>query len=94
MFMILLSNVVNACSHTKCVSLISNAWFKQLLLIYILINTKYTQGLRCYPLAVNLDKCVANCNTLNDLSNIVCILNKTQDLRIHVSTLFYLEYLG
>ena len=55
----------NTCSHKKCVSLISNAWFKQLIIVCILINTKYTQ------------RCVGNCNTFNYLSNRVCILNKT-----------------
>ena len=42
----------------------------------ILINlhpNKHTQGLHYYPFAVNLDRCVQSCNTLNDLSNRVCI---------------------
>ena len=30
--------------------------------------------------AVKLDTCVGRCNTLNDLSNKVCFLNKTKDL--------------
>ena len=34
---------------------------------------KHTQGLHYYPFAVNLDRCVQSCNTLNDLSNRVCI---------------------
>ena len=29
---------------------------------------------------VKLDRCVGSFNTLNDLSNTVCILNKTKDL--------------
>ena len=37
---------------------------------------EYSQGLRCYPFAVNLERCVGNCNTLNDLSNKVCVSNK------------------
>ena len=37
-----------------------------------------------YPLAVKFDKCVGICNTLNDLSNRVCVPNKTKDLKIHV----------
>ena len=36
---------------------------------------KYSQGLRYYPLAVDLDKCVGSCDTLNDLSNKVCVPN-------------------
>ena len=33
---------------------------------------------------VKLDRCVGSCNTLNDLSNKVCISKKTEDLNIHV----------
>ena len=29
----------------------------------------YTQGLRYYPFAVDLERCVGRCNTLNNLSN-------------------------
>ena len=34
---------------------------------------------------VKLNRCVGSCNTLNDLSNTVCVPNKTEDLNIHVS---------
>ena len=33
-----------------------------------------------YPFAVNLGRCVGSCNTLNDLSDKVCVPNKTKDL--------------
>ena len=33
---------------------------------------------------VKLDRCVGNCNTLNDLSNKVCFANKTEDLNLSV----------
>ena len=33
---------------------------------------------------VNLDRCVGSCNTLNDLSEIVCVSNKTEDLNLCV----------
>ena len=33
---------------------------------------------------VKLEKCVGSCNTLNDLSNKVCVPNRTEDLNIHV----------
>ena len=45
---------------------------------------KYTQGLQYYQFAINLDRCVRSCNTLNDLSNKVCVLNKTEDLNLSV----------
>ena len=53
----------------------------------ILINlytNEYTQGLYYYPFSVNLDRCVGSCNTINDLSNRVCVPNKTEDLNMHV----------
>ena len=37
-----------------------------------------------YPFAVKLDRCVGSCNTLNDLSNKVCVANKTNDLNLSV----------
>ena len=45
---------------------------------------KYTQGLRYYPFAVNLDRCVGSCRTFGDLSNRVCVLNKTEDLSLNL----------
>ena len=33
---------------------------------------------------VKLDRCVGSCNTLNDLSNKLCVLNKTEDLNLSV----------
>ena len=44
-----------------------------------------TQGLQCYTFVVNLDICVGSCNTLNDLSNKVCVAKKkTEDLNLNV----------
>ena len=45
---------------------------------------EYTQGLRYYPFAVNLGKCSGNCNTFDDLSNRVCVSNKTKNLNLNV----------
>ena len=45
---------------------------------------EYSQGLRYYLLADNLDRCVGCCNTLNGLSNKVCVSNKTEDLTLGV----------
>ena len=45
---------------------------------------EYSQGLHYHPLAVNLDKCFGSCNTLNDLSNGVCVSNKIENLNIRV----------
>ena len=45
---------------------------------------EYSQELRYYTYAVNLDRCAGSCNTLNNLSNSVCAPNETEDLNFHV----------
>ena len=35
-----------------------------------------------HPFTVKLDICVGSCNTLNNLSNKVCISNETEDLNL------------
>ena len=52
-----------------------------------LINLRpneHSQEFHYYPFAVKLDRCVGSCNTLNDLSNKVCVANKTNDLNLSV----------
>ena len=44
---------------------------------------EYSQEFHYCPLAVKLDRCVGSCNTLNDLSNKVCIPNKTEHLNLN-----------
>ena len=46
---------------------------------------EYSREFHCFPFAVNLDRCIGSCNTLNGLSNKVCIPNKTEDLNLSVS---------
>ena len=43
-----------------------------------------SQEFHYYPFAIKLDRCVGGCNILNDLSNNVCISNKTEDLNLSV----------
>ena len=45
---------------------------------------EYSREFHYYPFLVKLDRCVGSCNTTNDLSNKVCIPNKTQDLNLSV----------
>ena len=45
---------------------------------------EYSQEFHYYLFAVKLDKCVGSCNTLNDLSNNVCVMNKTEHLNEYV----------
>ena len=47
-------------------------------------SKKYSQELHYYPFAVKLDRCIGSCNTLNDLSNKVCVSNKSGDLILSV----------
>ena len=49
----------------------------QLTLIYLHPN-EYSQEFHYYPFVFKLDRCVGSCNTLNDLSNKVCVPNKTR----------------
>ena len=44
---------------------------------------EYSQRLHYYPFVVNLDRCVGSCNTLNELSNKVCVPTK-KDLNLSV----------
>ena len=45
---------------------------------------EYSQEFHYYPFTVKLDRCVGNCNTLNHLSNKVCVPNKIEDLNLSV----------
>ena len=83
MFIVLLTSIVSASNHTKCISINNQKCEIQPALINLHPN-KYSQELHYYLFAVKLDKCVGSCNTLNDLSNKVCVANKTEDLNMHV----------
>ena len=72
MFIILLTNTVNASNHTKCVSLSNQKCEIQLTLINFHPN-EYSQELYYYQFPVKLDRCVGSCNTHNVLSNKVCV---------------------
>ena len=78
-----LASIFNASSHTKSTSLNNQQCMTQTTLINLHLN-EHTQGLRYYAFAVNLDRCTGSCNTLNDLSNKVCVSNKTEALNLNV----------
>ena len=82
-FIGLVTSIVNASNHTKCVSSSNQKCTTQPTLINLHPN-QYTQGLHYYPFAVNLDRCVGSYNTLNDLSNTVCIPNNAEDLNLSI----------
>ena len=82
-FIGILTSIVRTSNHTKCVSLGNHKCTTQPTLINLHHN-EYIQELHYYPFAVNLDRCVGSCNTLNDFSNKVCIPNKAEDLNLSV----------
>ena len=82
-FMGLLISIVNASNHTNGVSLSNHKCMIQPTLINLYPN-EYSQEFHYYPISVKLDRCVGSCNTLNDLSNKVCVPNKTEDLNLSV----------
>ena len=83
MFMGLLISIVNTSNHTKWV-LLSNQKFMIQPTLINLYPIEYSQGSHYYPFVVKLDRCAGRCNTLNDLSNKVCVPNKTEDLNLSV----------
>ena len=78
-FIGLLTGLLNASNHTKCVPLTYHQRTSQPTLINL-----HPKGLHYYQFAVNLERCVGSCNILNDLFNKVCVLNKTEDLNLNV----------
>ena len=81
MFIRLLTSIVNTSNHTKCISLSNHKSLIQPILINLHPN-EYSQELHYYPFAIKLDRCVESSNTLNDLSNKVCVPKKTEDLNL------------
>ena len=83
MFIGLLTGLVNGSNHTKCGFLINQKCKIQPSLINLYPN-EYCQEFHYYPLGVKLDRFVGSCNTLNDLSNKLCVPNKKEDLNLSV----------
>ena len=68
-------------NYGKCVSLNNQKYMIQATVINLHPNEQ-RQEFHYYSFTVKLDECVGSCNTLNDLSNKVCITNKTEDLNL------------
>ena len=47
-----------------------------------LYSNENSQEFPYSPFVVIFDRCVGSCNSLNDLSNKVCVPNKTEDLNL------------
>ena len=83
MFIGLLGSIVNASNHTKCFSLNNQKCMLEPTLINLHPN-EYNQEFLYYASAIKSDRCVGKYNALNDLSNKVCFVNKTEDSNVSV----------
>ena len=83
MFFVLLTTIVNASTHLKCVPLNNQKCEIQPTLINSHSN-ECNQELYYYPFVVQLGKCYGSCNTLNNLCYSVCVQNKVEDLNLCV----------
>ena len=54
----------------------------------IFINLHPNEYSHLFSLAVKLDRCIASSKTLNNLSNKLCVPNKTEDLNLSVFNMF------
>ena len=77
----LLTSLVSAPNHTKCISLSNRKCEIQAAFINLHSN-ECSQEFHYCPFTVKLGKCFGSCNTLNGLSNKVCVPNKTKDLKL------------
>ena len=74
-FILVLSTTVYGYNHTKYVSLSDQKCKMQPTLINLDLN-ECCQEFHYYSFLFKLHRCVGSCNSLNDLSNKVCIRNK------------------
>ena len=73
----------NGSNHTRYISLSNQKCKIQPTLINLHPN-EYSHPFHYEPLLVKSDKCFGSCNTINNLSNKVCVSNKTEDLNLSV----------
>ena len=77
----LLTSIVSASNHRKCVLLSNQKFIKQPTLINLYLN-EYSQELHYSPFEVKLDRYVGSCNTINGLANKEFVYKKTEDLKL------------
>ena len=85
-FIGLLNGLVNGSNHKKWILLNNQKYMTQPTLIN-LHPKEYSQEFHYCQFSVKLVRCVGSCNTLNDLSNKVCIPDKTEDLNLSASNM-------
>ena len=83
----LLTSIVNASNHKKCILLNNQKCVIQPTLIIYCVLVNAVKNFCYYPFLVKLDRYVGSCNSLKYLSNKVCVPNKTEDLNISVFTM-------
>ena len=83
MFIKLLTSIANVSNHTKCILLSNQKCMIQPIFVNLHPN-EHNQEFHYYSFSVKLDRCAGSCNTLNDLSDKVFVLNKTEDLNLSV----------
>ena len=76
-FIGLSTGLVNGSNHIKYVSLGNQKCLIQPTLLNLYPN-EYSQEFHYYSFAIKLDRCLGSCNTLNNLSNKVCVPNETK----------------
>ena len=74
--------IQNASNHTKWVSLSNQKCKTQPITFTILHSNR--QELHYYPFAVTFEKCDGSSNTLDDLSDKLCVPYKIEDLNLIV----------
>ena len=79
----LLIDIVSVSNHTKCILLSNQKCMTQPTLINLQPN-EYSQDFYYYPFAVKLYRCVESFNTLNNLSNKICVPKK-KNRRLNLS---------
>ena len=91
-FIALLTGIVSASKHKKCVLLTNQKYMIQPTFLNLRPNG-YSPEYHYYPFFVKLDRCVGSCNTLNkteDLNlsvfNMITGINKSKTLNKHISS--------
>ena len=82
-FIGLLTSILSTFNNTKCELLSNQKCMIQPAIINLHPN-EYTHELHYEPFAVDLDRWVGSCNTVNGLSNKLWVSNKTEDLNLSV----------
>ena len=77
-----LINIVSASNHIKCVLLSNQKCMTQPTLINLYPN-ECNWKLCYYPFAFNLDRSAWSWNTLDYISNRVCVPHETEDVSLH-----------